>query len=112
MDYAPIEAFLIGRCGKTITQSALTSLHEYELLVEGHAKVEQEQWERLRWEVFMQWAISPNLKRRPRTPQDIIRFPWEKEDTTEVKDVEPLTENEIEQLSKIFGIDRTKINNG
>lgn len=112
MDYAPIEAFLVGRCGRTLKESALTSLREYELLVEGHSRKEQEEWERLRWEVFMQWAISPNLKRRPRTPQDIIKFPWEKEDTTEVKDVEPLTENEIEQLSKIFGIDRTKINNG
>ena len=92
MDYAPVEAFLIGRCGKTITQSALTSLHEYELLVEGHAKVEQEQWERLRWEVFMQWAISPNLKRRPRTPQDVIKFPWEKEPTT------PISQEDIDEL--------------
>jgi hypothetical protein len=111
MDYAPIEAFLIGRCGKTITQSALTSLHEYELLVEGHAKVEQEQWERLRWEVFMQWAISPNLKRRPRTPQDIIRFPWEKE-TAEAHDIEPLTESEVLGLCEIFKIKREDVNNG
>ena len=112
MDYAPIEAFLVGRCGKTIVQSALTSLHEYELLVEGHSRKEQEKWERLRWDVFMGWAISPNLKQRPKTPQDVIRFPWEKDTTTEVKDIEPITENEIEQLSKIFGIDREKINNG
>jgi hypothetical protein len=112
MDYAPIEAFLVGRCGKTLVQSALTSLHEYELLVEGHSKKEQEKWERLRWEVFMGWAISPKLKRRPNTPQDVIRFPWEKDTTTEVKDIEPITENEIEQLSKIFGIDREKISNG
>ena len=112
MDYAPIEAFLVGRCGKTITQSALTSLKEYELLVEGHSRKEQERWERLRREVFIGLAVSPNLKRRPRTPQDVIRFPWEKETTTEVKYVEPLTENEIQELSKIFGINREKISNG
>ena len=112
MDYAPIEAFLIGRCGKTITQSALTSLHEYELLVEGHNKAEQEEWERTRWMVFMQWSISPNLKRRPHTPIDVIRFPWEKETTTEVKEIEPLTENEIMKLCDIFNIDRKDISNG
>ena len=112
MDYAPIEAFLVGRCGKTLTQSALTSLREYELLVEGHTRKEQEKWERLRWKVFMEWAISPNLKRRPRTPQDVILFPWEKETVTEMKDVEPLTENEIHELSKIFGINRESISNG
>lgn len=112
MDYAPIQAFLVGRCGRTITQSALTSLKEYELLLEGHSRKEQEEWERVRWEVFMAWAISPNLKRRPRSPHDLIRFPWEKEDSTEVKEVEPLTENEIEQLSKIFGINRENISNG
>ena len=112
MDYAPIEAFLIGRCGKTITQSALTSLKEYELLLEGHSRTQQEKWERTRWEVFMGWAVSPNLKRRPRTPQDVIRFPWEKEAATEVKEVEPLTDNEIQELGKIFGINREKISNG
>lgn len=112
MDYAPIEAFLIGRCGKTITQSALTSLKEYELLLEGHSRTQQEKWERTRWEVFMGWAVSPNLKHRPRTPQDVIRFPWEKETVTEAKEVEPLTENEIQELGKIFGINREKISNG
>ena len=112
MDYAPIEAFLVGRCGKTLREAALTSLKEYELLAEGHSRVQQEKWERTRWQVFMGWAVSPNLKRRPRTPQDVIRFPWEKETATEVKEVEPLTENEIQELGKIFGINREKISNG
>lgn len=112
MDYAPIEAFLVGRCRKTLKEAALTSLEEYELLVEGHNKAEQEEWERTRWMVFMQWSISPNLKRRPHTPIDVIRFPWEKETTTEVKEVEPLTENEIMKLCDIFKIDRKDISNG
>ena len=80
--------------------------------MEGHSRTQQEKWERTRWEVFMGWAVSPNLKHRPRTPQDVIRFPWEKETATEVKEVEPLTENEIQELGKIFGINREKISNG
>ena len=112
MDYTPIESFLVGRCRKTLKEAALTSLEEYELLVEGHNKAEQEEWERTRWMVFMQWSISPNLKRRPHTPIDVIRFPWEKETTTEVKEVEPLTENEIMKLCDIFKIDRKDISNG
>lgn len=112
MDYTPIEAYLVGRCGKTLKEAALTSLKEYELIAEGHKKTAQEEWERVRWEVFMGWAVSPNLKRRPKTPQDVIRFPWEKEASADVKEVEPLTENEIQQLSKIFGISRERISNG
>lgn len=60
----------------------------------------------------MDWMISPNLKRRPNTPQDVVRFPWEKEVAPEVHNVDPLTEDEIQQLSKIFGIDRENISNG
>lgn len=112
MDYAPIEAFLVGRCGKTLREAALTSLKEYELLVEGHSRVQQEKWERTRWEVFMGWAVSPNLKRRPRTPQDVIRFPWEKESASEVVNVEPITEAEIAGLCEIFKIKREDISNG
>ena len=112
MDYAPMEAFLVGRSGKGLKEAALTSYHEFELLLEGFTQREQEKWERTRWQVFMEWAISPNLKRRPRTPQDVIRFPWEKDKVAEVKDIEPLTEEEIQQLSKIFGIDREQISNG
>jgi hypothetical protein len=112
MDYTPIESFLVGRCRKTLKEAALTSLEEYELLAEGHNKAEQEEWERTRWMVFMQWSISPNLKRRPHAPIDVIRFPWEKETTTEVKEIEPLTENEIMKLCDIFKIDRKDISNG
>ena len=112
MDYTPIEAFLVGRCGKTLKEAAMTSLEEYELLVEGHNRKEQEEWERTRWMVFMEWSISPNLKRRPHTPQDVIRFPWEKEAIEEVKEAEPLTEDEIMKLCDIFKIDRKDISNG
>lgn len=80
--------------------------------MEGQNRKMQEEWERTRWMVFMEWSISPNLKRRPKTPQDVVRFPWEKETTTEVKEVEPLTESEIGKLCEIFNIDRDKVSNG
>lgn len=111
MDYTPIEAFLVGRCGKTVREAAMTSLEEFNLLMEGHNGKVQEEWERTRWQVFMQWAISPNLKKRPRTPQDIVRFPWEKNDAP-VVDVEPLTEAEIAGICSIFGIERKDVRNG
>lgn len=113
MDYASIQAFLVGRCGKTIREAALTSYEEFTLLAEGKQKDDQAEWERARWMVFMDWAISPNLKQRPHTPQDVIRFPWEeKKGSKEVKDVEPLTEEEIQKISRIFNIDRKHISNG
>ncbi|MBQ2002526.1 MAG: hypothetical protein II240_04440 [Bacteroidaceae bacterium] len=112
MDYAPIEAFLVGRCGRSVKAAALTSVEEYNLLAEGHSKAEQEEWERLRWRVFMEWTISPNLKRRPRSPHDIVRFPWEQTRTAEVQNAEPLTENEIAALCNIFKIERKKVTNG
>lgn len=111
MDYTPIQAFLVGRCGKTVKEAALTSLVEYEILVEGYTRREQERWERMRWQVFMGWMTNPSLKRRPKQPQDVIRFPWEKDETKAVE-IEPLTEQEIRGLCEIFNINREDIING
>ena len=111
MDYTPIQAFLVGRCGKTIREAALTSLEEFNLLAEGFTQNRRETWERERWRVYMDWAISPNLKRRPRTPQDVVRFPWE-ENKVEAHNYEPLTEAEIDKISRIFNIERKHISNG
>jgi hypothetical protein len=111
MDYAPIQAFLVGRCGKSIVQAAKTSYEEYELLIEAHRAKDREKWERLRWRIYMDWRISPNLKERPKKPQDIMLFPWEKE-TAEAHDIEPLTESEVLGLCEIFKIKREDVNNG
>lgn len=112
MDYSPVRAFLVGRCGKSVKEAAMTSLEEYNLLAEGHAKAEQEAWERMRWRVFMEWSISPNLKRRPKKPQDVVRFPWEIEGTPKIVNAEPITEAEIAGLCEIFKIKREDISNG
>lgn len=111
MDYAPVQAFLVGRCGKTLREAAMTSEEEYRLLRDGYEAREREEWEKLRWRVYMEWSISPNLKKRPRTPQDVIRFPWEKEDHPAIN-IDPLTEMEIQEIGKIFGIERKNIING
>ena len=112
MDYTPIQAFLVGRCRKTIKEAALTSLEEFNLLAEGFEQDQRETWERERWKVYMDWAISPHLKRRPRTPQDVVRFPWEENKAAEVRNYEPLTEAEINKISRIFNIERKHISNG
>ena len=112
MDYAPVQAFLVGRCRKTIKEAALTGLEEFNLLAEGFTQDQRDTWERERWRVYMDWAISPNLKRRPRAPQDVVRFPWEENKTAEAKQYEPLTEAEIDKISRIFNIERKHISNG
>lgn len=110
MDYAPVQAFLVGRCGKTLREAAMTSEEEYRLLRDGYEAREREEWEKMRWRVYMEWSISPNLKKRPQKPQDVIRFPWERETPPEIRNIEPLTEDEIMKISEIFGIKRENIN--
>jgi hypothetical protein len=109
MDYAPIQAFLVGRCGKTIVQAALTSYEEFVLLADGKAAEEHAEWERLRWRVFMDWKINPNLKRRPNTVHDVVRFPWEEIKSAEAEHYEPLTDEELKGLCEIFKIKREDI---
>lgn len=109
MDYAPIQAFLVGRCGMAIVQAARTSYGEFLLLAEGKAAEDHAEWERMRWMVFMDWAVSPNLKRRPKTVHDVARFPWEEETVAGVENYEPLTEEELNGLCEIFKIKREDI---
>ena len=88
------------------------TFEEFELLSEAETRRTQEAWERMRWRVFMEWTISPNLKRRPKKPQDVVRFPWEIEDTPKIVNAEPITEAEITGLCEIFKIKREDISNG
>ena len=59
----------------------------------------------------MEWTISPNLKKRPRTPRDVVKFAWEKDEAPVVENCEPITEEEIKCLCDIFKIERENISN-
>jgi hypothetical protein len=80
MDYAPIKAFLVGRCRKTVKEAALTSLEEFNLLAEGFTQGQQEEWERARWQMFLLMQMHPYIKQhnKAKTPKDWIPFEWEK----------------------------------
>lgn len=103
MDYDAIEAFLVGRCGKTEREAMLTSFREFRLLSEGHEQALRERWEIARWEQWMQVNLSPYIKplHKPRRPRDLMRFPWENDDSTETVP-EPLTHGQAERLNGIM----------
>lgn len=76
---------------------------EYLALMQGKEAEIKEKWELSRWEQFMQIQSNGFIKQssKPATPQALVRFPWEKDDTpTEAP--KPLTEEEATQLNKIF----------
>lgn len=105
MDYAPIEAFLVGRCGKTRYEAGWVSVEEYMMLRDGLEKEQRERWEIARWQMFMVMQMHPMIKaqNKPKRVEDWVRFPWEAED--KVKDVPErigVTEEEVNELERIF----------
>ena len=81
----------------------LTSFHEFRLLAEGHGQALRERWEIARWEQWMQVNLSPYIKplHKPRRPCDLMRFPWEDDESTETVP-EPLTHGQAERLNGIM----------
>lgn len=79
MDYSPIEAFLVGRCGLTEKQAALTSMNEYKLRVEGDEKAQVQRWEVARWQMWYRTMLSPDIKsiNKPKHPTDLFLLPNE-----------------------------------
>lgn len=55
----------------------MTTLHEYQLRLEGLDRKRRFEWEQSRWKVWQ--LLSPHYKRgrAPQTPQSFCRFPWE-----------------------------------
>lgn len=87
--YEPIEAFLVGRCGKSEREAALTSFLEYSLRAKGLERELQEKMEVARWIAFQIYMQNPYIKPpRAKSPQSYLRLPWE----------EP-TEDEVEQAA-------------
>lgn len=65
----------------TQAQAARTSFTEFLLRQKGFEEAEHEKWEIARWSAWHAYNLSPFLKpaSRPKTPQDIMTFPWEGE---------------------------------
>lgn len=63
----------------TQAQAARTSFTEYLQRRKGAEDAEHERYELARWTVWHSYNLSPFLKpgRKPRTPQDVVIFPWE-----------------------------------
>ena len=104
MDYAPIEAFLVGRCGMTVEQAGWATAREYELRRKGYDEAEQEKWERARWKMFLAMQMQPFVKShsKPKTPQAWIRFPWEKKVGEVTKEDCLVREDEVAQLNRLL----------
>lgn len=102
-----VEAFLIGRCGRTERQAALTGYHEYVRLREGKERELQEQYEVARWICFNMMMLSPNIKdfNKPKTLRSYAPFPWEQmtaEEAEEAKAKCGVSEEEAAELNRIF----------
>ena len=82
----------------TQRQAALTSVGEYVQRREAYDKQQQSEWERNRWMVWN--TISPFMgKNRPRTPEQWVRFPWEKKAHKSMTIIE---ESQIQTLNDIY----------
>lgn len=89
---------MVGYCGMTQRQAALTSVGEYLQRREGWEKQQQLEWEKCRW---VAWGVfSPFVgKNRPRTPDQWVKFPWEQKHKPtpmiEINESETMTLNDI-----------------
>lgn len=102
-----MEAFLIGRCGRTEREAALTGFHEYVRLREGKERELQERYEVARWVCYNMMQLSPNIKpyNKPKSVEAYARFPWERPTVDEAEAMKGkcgVSEAEAEILNKIF----------
>lgn len=82
LDYAEMEAFLVGRCGKTDLQARLTSMEEFQYLAKGKEEDNRIHWVTARWMAYRDILLSPNVPQysKPTRVQDVVVFPWEAEE--------------------------------
>ena len=78
-DYSEIERFLIGHCGMDEKGAALCSMRRYRLLREGFEARGEEIWKVARWMEWMNIGLTPNLKNRPKRPEDLFKLPSDRE---------------------------------
>lgn len=105
-DYAPIEAFLVGRCGKNEREAGLTTYREYQMLLEGKEQDHRDLMEVARWVCFNIYSMNPYIKgTKARNPRSYIRFPWEEMSAEEVERIRGrchVTAEEQAELDRIF----------
>lgn len=88
-DYDEIEAFLVGHCGMNEKETALCSMRRYRLLRRGYNERIEEEWRVARWRAWMDIGLSPNIKNRPKRPEDILKLPSDRDrwvDKVEITD--------------------------
>ena len=111
-DYEPIEAFLVGRCGKSEREAALTSFWEYMLRAKGLERELQERMEVARWICFQMYSQNPYVRPpRAKSPQSFLRLPWEEPTEDEVEQAATdciVSADEAAELDKIFAELRKK----
>lgn len=103
----------MGIAGKSEKEAALTSMHEYRLLVEGHERKQRTQWEIARWQTWHEVLLSPNgcSGNKPKTPQALCRFPWEGEQPQETQPQNTrVTQEEADILNEMFGRNKSTDN--
>ena len=105
-DYGPIEAFLVGRCGKSEREAGLTSFREYRMLTEGKVAEGRERMELARWIAFRIYQMNPWIKPpRAVTEKSYCRFGWEEITEEEAKEAAArcqVSEEEQDKLNEIF----------
>jgi hypothetical protein len=99
-----MEAFLVGRCGKTQVQAARTSALEIQQLIAAKNREMQDRWELARWMRWHDVMYNPYVKQghRPATPQAMMRFPWEAPEREITKEDCHVTPEEVAALTRIF----------
>ena len=113
MDYAPIEAFLVGECGMTAEQAGRTTVREFNLKHKARQEAEQSRWELARWQMFLALQMQPFVKQhsKPKNVQAWIRFPWEQQKEVKKEDIKVGTQ-ETEQLNAMLQDFIRRQNNG
>ena len=92
---------MVGQCGMTQHQAALTSAGEYMQRREAYEKHQQLEWERCRWAAWS--IISPFLgKNKPKTPAQWVRFPWENKPQSQMVEISEFQSNTLDDIFKDF----------
>ena len=81
-DYEVIEAFLVGECGMTALQAALTTWKEYEYRLKSWERSYFKDWEIARWVTYHNIWISPTVEKRhkPKRVEELLVLPTDKRD--------------------------------